>query len=245
MRLSNRLVSAAFIAAMVFPATSSAVVITIGSGSSWSLGSGWAAGCTAAGCDSTQTQLNMDWTIDPGLAGYTNNTLTSVGNYFDVTFGAGTWSEEDNALVSAEIDNLGITGILKLSVPTLADVMNIGITGTATKATLSDNVVDLTVDFAPVTVNFGTTGQLTVDFSTPAWDCNPSQVCVTAISGNGTVTPGAETQTVTARFTLTQLDQGGGGGGVPPSQVVPEPGVLLLMGAGLMGLGLARRRKPV
>lgn len=32
-------------------------------------------------------------------------------------------------------------------------------------------------------------------------------------------------------------------GGTPPQQI-PEPGVLLLMGAGLMGLGLVRRRKP-
>lgn len=35
-----------------------------------------------------------------------------------------------------------------------------------------------------------------------------------------------------------------GDGGTPPQQV-PEPSVLLLMGAGLAGLGLARRRKPV
>lgn len=33
-------------------------------------------------------------------------------------------------------------------------------------------------------------------------------------------------------------------GGTPPSQI-PEPGMLLLMGAGLMGLGLARRRKVI
>lgn len=32
-------------------------------------------------------------------------------------------------------------------------------------------------------------------------------------------------------------------GGVPPQQI-PEPDVLLLLGAGLMGLGLMRRRKP-
>ena len=33
------------------------------------------------------------------------------------------------------------------------------------------------------------------------------------------------------------------GGGTPPQQI-PEPGVLLLLGAGLMGLGLARRPRP-
>ena len=32
--------------------------------------------------------------------------------------------------------------------------------------------------------------------------------------------------------------------GVKPPQGVPEPGVLLLVGVGLVGLGLARRRKP-
>lgn len=238
MRLSNRLVLAAFTVAMVHPVTSSAVMITIDNGSSWSLGSGWAAGCAASGCDSTHTQLNMTWAIDSGLAGY-STTLSNLGDTFTVNFGAGTWSEEDNALVSAETDNLGITGILKLSVPALADVMNIGVTGTATKAMLSDSAIDLTVDFAPVTVNFGTTGQLTVDFSTPNWDCNPSALCVMQTTGPGgtNVTPGSETQIVTAQFTLTRLD----GGRVTPS-AVPEPGVLLLMGAGLIGLGLTRRK---
>lgn len=34
----------------------------------------------------------------------------------------------------------------------------------------------------------------------------------------------------------------GDDGGTPPSQI-PEPGVLMLLGAGLLGLGLGRRRQ--
>lgn len=104
MRLSKFLVPAAFAAIMVFPVTSSASVISFTvTGGSWSLGTGWAAGCTASGCDSSHTQLNMDWTIDPGLAQSFN--LTNVGDHFDVTFGAGKWSEENNTLVAGETDN--------------------------------------------------------------------------------------------------------------------------------------------
>ena len=82
--------------------------------------------------------------------------------------------------------------------------------------------IDLSVAFAPVSVNFGTGGVFTVNLTDPTWDCNGHNLCQW---------DNPDTRAITALFTLTTLPTSGLTSGSPAS--VPEPATLALLGVGL------------
>lgn len=112
-----------------------------------------------------------------------------------------------------ETNNLGVTYTINMDLPNNSNVV-LSITGQATPGPVNDAGIDLILDFNPVTVNFGVGGQYLVNISDVIFN-NINQF-----------------QPLTLEFRL-----------LSDSQNVPEPMTLGLLGAGLLGLGFAARRR--
>jgi hypothetical protein len=157
--------------------------------------------------------------------------LNSSGAFFTFDLGTVLLKEQSShgGINSNETDSLGVTAHFTFK-GALASTSDVSATGTATTDSVSDIATDYTIVWNPITVAFGTGGELTIAMDSLSFNGNPGTNRITSQSQTGTITltalPNVDAEVEVAAQAAS----------------VPEPVTLALFGLGLLGLTAVHRR---